>query len=139
MRLIDADELKKEIIDGGYSHYFEIFKIIDNAQTVEPDTMRLALIDDIRQKQNSADKAFLEGYEKGKHDRSQAEWIIHPHSMIMKCSLCGNEENAKDVGTINPDKHFCSFCGADMRGNIKRKGTPIEGNNESYNCDNWIP
>lgn len=48
--------------------------------------------------------------------RPQGEWIIHPHSMIMKCSLCGHEENAKDVGTINPDKHFCSNCGADMRG-----------------------
>ena len=48
--------------------------------------------------------------------RPQGEWIIHPHSMIMRCSLCGNEENAKEVGTINPDKYFCSNCGADMRG-----------------------
>lgn len=48
--------------------------------------------------------------------RPQGEWIIHSHSMIMRCSLCGNEENAKEVGTINPDKHFCFNCGADMRG-----------------------
>ena len=34
---------------------------------------------------------------------------------------------------------FCPNCGADMRGNTKRKGEPIEGNNESYNCENWIP
>ena len=47
-------------------------------------------------------------------ERPQGEWITQPHSMIMKCSLCGQEENAKDVGTINYDKHFCSFCGAKM-------------------------
>lgn len=52
-------------------------------------------------------------------ERPQGEWIIHPHSMIMKCSLCGHEENAKDVGTINLDKHFCSNCGADLRGGEK--------------------
>ena len=34
MRLIDADELKKAISDNGYSHYFEIFKIIDNAPRI---------------------------------------------------------------------------------------------------------
>ena len=49
-------------------------------------------------------------------DRPQGEWIVHQHSKIMKCSLCGKEENAKDVGTIDPDKHFCSFCGAEMKG-----------------------
>lgn len=37
------------------------------------------------------------------------------------------------------DDRFCGNCGADMRGNTKRKGEPIEGNNESYNCENWIP
>lgn len=56
------------------------------------------------------------GYSAGLKDaeRPQGKWIIQPHSMIMKCSLCGHKENAKDVGTINPDKHFCYFCGADM-------------------------
>lgn len=39
---------------------------------------------------------------------------------------------------ITMDK-FCCKCGAEMRGNTKRKGKPIEGNNESYNCENWIP
>ena len=47
-------------------------------------------------------------------ERPQGEWIIEPHSMIMRCSLCGNEETAKSVGTINADKHFCSNCGAKM-------------------------
>ena len=28
---------------------------------------------------------------------------------------------------------------ADMNGNTRRKGKPIEDNNESYNCENWIP
>ena len=60
---------------------------------------------------------------KALEERPQGEWIIQPHSMIMRCSLCGHEENAKDVGTINPDKHFCSFCGADMRGDKNGKSS----------------
>ena len=37
MRLIDADELKKAIKDNGYSHYFEILTVIDDAPTVIPE------------------------------------------------------------------------------------------------------
>ena len=48
-------------------------------------------------------------------ERPTGEWIIKPHSMIMRCSLCGNEETAKDIGIVDPNKHFCSNCGADMR------------------------
>ena len=33
--LISREALKKAITDNGYSHYFEIFEIIDNAPTVE--------------------------------------------------------------------------------------------------------
>ena len=59
---------------------------------------------------------YQKGYADAKKDyaRPQGEWIIEPHSMIMRCSLCGNEETAKSVGTINADKHFCSNCGAKM-------------------------
>ena len=34
---ISREALKKAIKDNGYSHYFEIFDIIDNAPTVEPE------------------------------------------------------------------------------------------------------
>ena len=50
-----------------------------------------------------------------RNERPKGEWKIQPHSMIMRCSLCGHEETAKDVGAINPDKHFCSSCGAEMQ------------------------
>lgn len=52
-----------------------------------------------------------------------------------KCSRC------KFIykGNALIESPFCQKCGADMRRNTKRKGTPIEGNNESYNCENWIP
>lgn len=47
------------------------------------------------------------------------------------CSRCGTQEGKPyDV---------CPNCKANMRGNTKRKGTPIDGNNESYNCEDWIP
>lgn len=69
---------------------------------------------------------YKDGYEAGRKSCNEStdgktlalphgKWIVHPHSMIMECSCCGHEETAKDVGTIDLDKHFCSFCGADMR------------------------
>ncbi len=82
MRLGDLDALKDDFECVGFNDYDDFnraLRIIDNAQTVEPETMRLALIDDIRQKQMSADKAFLQGYEKGyekgKNERTQGGWI----------------------------------------------------------------
>jgi flagellar biosynthesis/type III secretory pathway protein FliH len=53
----------------------DCIKIIDNALTVEPETSRLALIEDIRKKQMDADKAFLEGYEtaRKKYERPQGD------------------------------------------------------------------
>lgn len=46
----------------------------------------------------------------------QGEWIIQPHSMIMRCSLCENEETAEGIGIVDTNKHFCSNCGAEMKG-----------------------
>lgn len=68
---------------------------------------------------------YKDGYEAGRKlcnestdgktsDRPKGKWVVHSHSMIMECSCCGHEETAKDVGTIDLDKHFCSFCGAEM-------------------------
>lgn len=65
---------------------------------------------------------FMTGYKealdvaiKALEERPTGEWIIHPHSMIMQCSLCGNEETAKNIGIVDSDKHFCSNCGAKMK------------------------
>ena len=73
------DAAKNDWYKGYYTAKNEDVYYIDNATTVEPETMRLALIDDIRQKQMSADKAFLQGYEKGyekgKTEKPQDEWI----------------------------------------------------------------
>ena len=52
-------------------------------------------------------------------ERPKSEWFVNPHSMVMKCMNCGHEENAKDVGIVDKDKHFCYWCGADMRGEKK--------------------
>ncbi len=54
------------------------------------------------------------------------------------CSECGCYLQPKHSEPLDSFK-WCSLCGADMRNNTKHKGTPIEGNNESYNCANWIP
>ena len=54
--LISRSELKKAICDSGYSHYFEIFVIIDNAPSVEPEPVSerqkraLAIVDALTEK-----------------------------------------------------------------------------------------
>ena len=52
--LISRSELKKAIKDNGYSHYFEIFDIIDNAPTVEYSFYQ---------------EAYQTGYEEGKNEK----------------------------------------------------------------------
>lgn len=54
-RLIDADLLKKAIQDNGYSHYYEIFAIIDNAPTADD-------------WQKYSDNLWKNAYKKGKED-----------------------------------------------------------------------
>ena len=53
------------------------------------------------------------------------------------CSNC-NWRGHGDTCLIYKPK-YCPNCGAYMRSNTTREGKPIEGNNESYNCENWIP
>ena len=66
--------------------------------------------------------------------------------VICKCSECeyqtgfvGKFDGHNLVIDAERADNCCSNCGADMRSNTVRKGKPIEGNNESYNCENWIP
>lgn len=102
MRLGDLDDLKEVINDLFRSGEYDcnsVLKAIDNATTIEPETMRLALIDDIRQKQMAADKAFLQGYEKGYEK--------------------GKNENASTVEEI--EKPFITEC----RNASIEKGLPL--------------
>jgi hypothetical protein len=80
---------------------------IKNAPTVEPETSRLALIEDIRKKQMDADKAFLEGYERGKNERPQGEWILNKDENP-ECPFCHH--------SFTYWGNYCPNCGADMRG-----------------------
>lgn len=78
--------------------------------------------------------------------RPKGHWINKQRlfdSCSAECSACHKCSNGymHDNGFSLECKYydFCPKCGADMRGNTTRKGKPIEGNNESYNCENWIP
>ena len=53
------------------------------------------------------------------------------------CSNC-NWRGHGDTCLIYKPK-YCPNCGTYMRSNTTREGKPKEGNNESYNCENWIP
>lgn len=79
-------------------------------------------------------KLTIENAPTVENERPTGKWISDGFcfsTQKFKCSICHLPELEKT--------NYCPNCGADMRGNTKRKGTPIEGNNESYNCENWIP
>ena len=62
-------------------------------------------------------RAFDEGYEKGKADRPQGEWIIEidiNNYTYGRCSICGMRQYA---GHLN----FCPNCGAHMKGTENNK------------------
>lgn len=72
--LISREALKKAIKDNGYSHYFEIFDIIDNAQAIKHSLLPLS---------GEADNAYMRGYEVGKAEgilkantRPKGEWVM---------------------------------------------------------------
>ena len=134
MRLGDLDALKIVIRDNPYlmenlnDNNFEcVLDLIDNAPTVEPETTRLALINDIRKKQMAADKAFLEGYEEGKTKRPQGEWIEtdtlwedncgggmgYDYGYYFKCSACDKR--------VVDKTNFCPYCGAAMQNGGKEE------------------
>ena len=94
-------------------------------------------------------RGFIDGFNEAKeqYERPQGEWIsredmdyldenkvVHNH---FECNKCGLIHDFIDGHTSQ--YKFCPNCGISMRWNTKRKGTPIEGNNESYNCEDWIP
>ena len=65
-----------------------------------------------RIEQMAYDIGYQRGYEKGKADRPQGEWIIEIDAngyTYGRCSICGMKQYA---GQLN----FCPDCGAHMKG-----------------------
>lgn len=103
-RLIDADELKKAITDNGYSHYFEIFDIIDNAPTADD-------------WQKYSDELWKNAYERGKQDaRTTGHWRRDKVAFYLECSECGCDiRDANTCFLTDEDAlNFCPNCGAKM-------------------------
>lgn len=99
MRLIDADEFKKQLENADeYTELAEVIEMLDNAPTViwcseTPEGLPLM---DMR-------------------ERPQGEWVMitEPDGFIhSKCSVCNQFNDWGDVP-------FCPWCGADMRGEKK--------------------
>lgn len=67
--------------------------------------------------------------------RPKGHWIImkdiYGDIVDAICSNCEHHGHHK--------WNYCPNCSAEMKNNTIRKGKPIEGNNESYNCENYIP
>lgn len=112
MRLIDADALRAEyqaILDRGdmFCEY-DIVGMVDDAPTV----------DAIPNKEGYEmyNKGYMSGYERGKEDRPQGEWIEDSiYEGYMKCSNCNSDAEWLDGGgQFLPN--FCPYCGADMGG-----------------------
>ena len=93
-------DLAKEIKTNDMGLWLKILLVIDNAPTVEYPFYQ---------------EAYQTGYEEGKNERPQGEWIIIKSPLsnetIVKCNKCGEEFIGNDV----EDYNYCPICGADMR------------------------
>lgn len=59
-------------------------------------------------------RAFDEGYEKGKADRPQGKWMHDDSSPVAyRCTACNTLQHWSVIQ--NGRYHFCPNCGADMR------------------------
>lgn len=96
---------------GNWQHSFgmrlsDIYNVIDNAPTVEPEEVYMTAKDY---------NLYLEGYKQGKKDFASqtGKWIIDGHHI--RCNRC-NEYicNTDREGNKIPD-NFCPNCGARMR------------------------
>ena len=96
--LISRKVLKEDLfIKFGNQLPNGLFEELDKAPTVEYPFYR---------------EAYQSGYEEGKNERPQGEWIIVKDEKWgdnVKCPFCGKELAGTDL-------NFCCKCGADMRG-----------------------
>ena len=104
--MIDATALKyKNLAEvNGRLTYVLTAEEIDNAQTIE-----ISGLPKIHY-----DRGFIAGYEKGKAERPQGEWIPQGggFSWVFKCSCCG----WVDGYPLNERHKYCPNCGAEMKG-----------------------
>ena len=108
IRLIDANALKEEINNLAIPIYEKmVLKVIDNAPTVEAISNKEGY--------EMYNKGYMSGYERGKPERPQGEWIKHcPCSSggwWIRCSECGAIDKSDGSKTLN----YCWNCGAEMR------------------------
>lgn len=123
--LISREALKKAICENGYSHYYEIFAIIDNAPTINPLTDPLfdaySKIADL-EFEHSGD--FWITTPKGKKiyfekKRPRGKWIYfqydaNPQIGNWHCSECRQIAPVDYFGHSIKSK-YCPNCGAEMR------------------------
>ena len=115
--LISREALKKAISENGYSHYYEIFAIIDNAPTVNRKPFAIVKFDKDELKR-IVDERVIEPIKNGElvlqtDKRPHGEWIVDMKTRDVVCSCC--RESRRDTRTTHI--FFCNHCGADMRGN----------------------
>ena len=117
--LISRSELKKalaEIFETVEVVTFDdIIARIDNAQTVEPDCLHC------KQYQGGYDYGFNIGYNKGKKDIPQGEWIERTERITLdtyyECSNCKEPWTTIEGTPWQNMMKFCPNCGARMEGN----------------------
>ena len=70
---------------------------------------------------DASEQAYKRGYEAGQMDaRKKGHWISLIQYSNSKCgalcSNCATEHYANSLTSFRAFKRFCSYCGADMRG-----------------------
>lgn len=106
--LISREALKDAIMQEVYKDRVgvfvarRIFKLIDNAPTVETKTIKECIL------------AYGDGYESAKrlYERPQGEWICDYRYLDCKCSICNSYPLERgDYPELSP---YCPQCGARM-------------------------
>lgn len=112
---IDADKMPHSLVATGIQLAIDI---IDNAPTIEPFEPDYVGAERLAARQRGYAEGYHNGMEIGKTLNpkiKQGEWIIDGHHR--RCNYCNEYTCTEDrEGNSIPD-NFCSYCGADMRGN----------------------